>query len=118
MKESPKIILPEDESIKGALEKKLEEYKRRLNKSIEKEPCMHPELLSQVDPTYIDSLYKVVITEKLLKEGVVDTFELSKEIVRDYGFFNVSGYNNAAGVIDDYCKTGGKNTSKGSLLEK
>jgi hypothetical protein len=110
MEEGPKITLPEDELIINALEKKLGEYEGRL-KPFE---YVHPEE-ARKNSHYIDALYKSIILKKLFEAGSVGTFELAEDIAKNQGFFYEDKYNNAAGVIDDYCKTGGKNTSKGSF---
>jgi len=107
------IILPKDKFKKEALEGKLGQYNKRLKPFA----YMLPDMARQY-PKYLDSLYKSIITERLLEKGVVNTFELANELLESHGFFDADRYNNAAGVIDDYCKTGGINTSKGSLLEK
>lgn len=47
----------------------------------------------------------------------MNTWELSIEMDDTYGTdFSVRDFNNACGVVDDYCKTGGKNVSGGTGL--
>ncbi len=93
MGENPKIILPQNESVKKALEKKLEEYKERTKKIEGEEPYMHPGLIMRTNQNYTDSLYKIAITEKLLKEGIVDTRNLSIELNKLHDFFHTHRIN-------------------------
>ena len=117
--ESPKLILPEDEKKVNQLRRKLIEYATRVEyykKSLEKEnPFMHPEL--------IESLYKqsseyskLAVLSELLLNRKLDTYIFSLELQKEKAF-NIKNYNNACGVIDDYCKTGGENCWSGTGLK-
>ena len=109
MDKEPKITLPSDEIIKGKLEKKLEEYKKRVEEIKFQNPCTYPALIQSTT-----SAYKAEIVERLLKEGHVDTWQLSKELNEKHNYFDVRNFENAAAVISDYCKTGGKNVRGGT----
>ncbi len=116
MTEGPKIVLPEDARLKAKLERKLEEYRGRMSKIKEEgdNKFKHPELLFQINGSYRGACYKASILERLLETGEVNTWDISKELATEYGTFDVQRFNNAAGVIDDYCTTGGKNCSGGT----
>lgn len=104
MEGSPKIVLPEDSGLRQQLEAKLVEYKGRYDE------YRHPEL-------QMDIICKIVVLEKLISDGKVDTFELSLQLADKYkDCFSVDSYNNACGVVEDYCLTGGKRTAGGTGL--
>ena len=107
MKKSPEIKLPDDPRIRERLEVKLAEYRGRLSRL--DDGFRDPALLQSTDAGY-----KVAILERLLQDGVVHTWEFSRELEAKYGIVKPYNFNNAAAVIDDYCRTGGKNTSGGS----
>ena len=112
MSEEYKIVLPKDEVLKGKLERKLEEYKGRLEKL--DDGYKHPELIRRCN---IDSEYKIAVLERLLADGEVNTHAVSLELHKKYGIIDIEAFNNAAGVIEDYCMTGGiKNTYGGTGL--
>lgn len=107
--EGPTIVLPSNPEIKKKLGRKLEEYRKRVEKHVEENPTMHPALI------YGSSLgYKMIILERLLQEGVVDTWQLSLELEKKYGIVYNDQFNNAAAVIEDYCTTGGKKVYGGT----
>ena len=102
--ESPVIVLPEDEARKQQLRDKLEEYKDRLH------PYRAPEL-------QMSTICKIAVVKRLLKDGRVVTWDLSRELATTYGSgFDVNDFSNACGVIEDYCKTGGQNLRGGTGL--
>ncbi len=103
------LILPNDPVTKEKLEGKLSEYKKRMNKSIEQNPCIAPEAIYCTDVGY-----KAAIVERLFDKGLVNLSDFAIELQKKYGIINIDDYNNAAGVIDDYCTTGGKNTKDGT----
>ncbi|MDO8740996.1 MAG: hypothetical protein Q7J54_05495 [Candidatus Woesearchaeota archaeon] len=109
MTKEPKIVLPQNPEIRKALETKLKEYEGRLKKIEEENPCASPEALHCTKDAY-----KIEIVERLLKKGEVDTWELLGELEKTYGTFDRDDFNKAASVIDDYCKTGGKNVVDGT----
>ena len=105
LEKSPVIVLPENETHKTQLRRKLEEYKGRVK------PFRAPEL-------QMDTIYKMTVLERLLRDGQVNTWELSREIAKTYGSdFDGHAFNNACGVIEDYCETGGQNTNGGTGLQ-
>ncbi|MEK7503001.1 MAG: hypothetical protein AAB556_00990 [Patescibacteria group bacterium] len=102
--ESPILVLPKDETRKQQLRKKLAEYRGRID------PSHAPE-------TQMSAICKTTVLERLLRDGQVKTYDLSLEMAEMYGSgFDVNKFNNACGVIDDYCKTGGQNVSGGTGL--
>lgn len=109
-KESPKINFPEDINIVKALQKKLSEYKERLSAEIKKDPYKAPEF-------FIDTNYKIAILEKLLINGEVNTYELSKELNKKFGGLDIETFKNACSIIKDYAETGGENISGGTGLK-
>lgn len=103
-KESPVIVLPADETRKQRLRDKLTEYKGR------RHPYRHPEL-------QMDTVCKITVLERLLRDGQVNTWDLSREMVKTYGSgLDINAFNNACGVIKDYCETGGQNLRGGTGL--
>ena len=92
----PVITLPSDSELKEKLQRKLEEYGTRI-------------LTYQPPRLQMDTVCKMIILERLLCEGWVDTRELSMEMARIFGSgFDPRAFTNACGVIKDYCKTGGQ----------
>lgn len=105
-KDPPIIILPEDKKRRQQLKNKLEEYEKRIS------PHRHPGL-------QMHAICKKIILERLLKEGEINTWNLSLEMAKTYGSdFNLDDFNDACGVIDDYCQTGGANVKGGTGLPK
>lgn len=101
------LVLPEDKVRVEQLRDKLEEYKKRLS------AYDHPDLQLQLDIGY----YKVIILERLLENGWVNTRDFSFELAKKHGVsFNVEFFEKACAVIDDYCKTGGQNVHGGTGL--
>jgi hypothetical protein len=103
------IRLPDDPLIKIRLKKKLTEYEKRLEKL--KQECKHnnPELAFNSSPGY-----KAQIVRRLITVGEVKTPEMAKEIKEEFGTLDFDMFNNAAKVIYDYCRTGGKNVRSGT----
>lgn len=101
-----KIILPDQPEVLSRLQKKISEYQNRL---MQKNGSEHPEALYSTLTGY-----KAVIAQRLTQRGQVDTYALSKELQEEYGYVDSLAFNNAAGVIEDYCRTGGKNVRKGT----
>jgi len=99
---SPVIVLNEARRLQ--LAKKLEEYRGRLNS------LRAPEV-------QMDTICKITVLERLLRDGLVNTWELSREMATNYGLgFDAHYFTNACGVIEDYCKTGGTTISDGTGL--
>ncbi len=100
---SPAIVLPEREERKLQLYAKLEEYKRRLGK--------------RSGYSYMDTILKIRVLERLLKDKRVKTHKLSLELSREFGSdFDVERFDNACGVIENYCLTGGERAHGGTGL--
>lgn len=116
MEESPKIVLPEDELGRRTLKDKLEEYRGRLEEIKKQNPYMHPELIRRISGRGRGLGYRIDILESLLEHGELDTHQFSLELKKRDGFFDVENYNTAVAIIDDYCKTGGKNITGGTGL--
>ncbi|MEK9134808.1 MAG: hypothetical protein AAB451_00665 [Patescibacteria group bacterium] len=107
-KESPVLVLPEDKKRQNQLKIKLAEYKKRLD------PYCPPWVEMQMD-----TICKKTVLEQLLKNGQIKTWDISLEMAKTYGSgFNVDLFNNACGVIEGYCKTGGANLRGGTGLAK
>lgn len=97
------ITLPTDETRQWQLCEKLAEYKKR------RHPYRAPE-------SQMDVICKIAVLERLC-EGKVNTCELSRDMVKNYGSgFNADDFNNACMVIQDYRETGGQNVRGGSGL--
>lgn len=101
------ITLPQNDSIKKALEKKLLEYKGRLAE-FEGVPLTEGSMVRQ-----IDSVYKITIIEELFKKGEVDFKEMQTALNEKYGFL-ADRYSESFFVINDYCTTCGQNTWGGT----
>lgn len=92
-KKIKKIKLPRGQAIRSKLEDKLAEYQGRVG---------------------IDAEYKAAIVEELLEKGKVYPSELKIELLGKYEYVDGGAFDNAVGVIADYCKTGGKNVKDGT----
>lgn len=104
--ESPTITLPYDENLIIRLELKLQEYKKRY------EIHRAPEL-------QMDTIFKIVILEKLLLEWEVRTWDIAREWVKNNpSLCDGDAFNNACGVIRGYAENGGENLVGGTGLPK
>jgi len=109
MIKSIKIILPNNQKAKARLKKKLHEYEKRVDKL--KAAC-HTD---NPDITYNSFTgYKALIARRLCQRGEVESRELAEELKEEFGRLDPDTYNNAVGVIYDYCRTGGKNVRNGT----
>jgi hypothetical protein len=61
--------------------------------------------------------YKIAVLEKLLTYGEVDIHELFRELNEKFSGLDVDAFNNACAVIQDYVKTGGKESHGGTGLK-
>lgn len=105
-KESPIIVLPDSKERQEQLKAKLKEYQGRID------PYRHPAL-------QMGAICKKTVLERLLKDGKINTWELSEEMSKTYGLdFDAESFDNACAVIKDYCKTGGAHTKGGTGLVK
>lgn len=86
------------------LQRKLEEYKTRLDK------IKTPEAQT-------DTIYKIAIAERLLSDGEVKYNEIYQELQNTYGNVDEVDFKNAYLVIEDYVKTGGKSNRGGTGLD-
>jgi hypothetical protein len=113
--DSPVLVLPDDEERVEQLKRKLEEYRERIASAHRANPNKHPGFINLV---MADALYKKEILERLLRDGQVNTWVLSLELGNTYGpNFDLEVFDNACGVIDDYCKTGGASIIRGTGLQ-
>ncbi len=104
--------MPEDK--RALLLTKLGEYEARLTRYETEEALAPPdknagfrspeEGIKIALERKIGTLYKIAIVAALLKTGVVNTWELSRELAEKYGFYEVERFNNACGVVNAYCK--------------
>ena len=109
MIKSIKIILPENQKAKAKLKKKLHEYEKRVDKLKKACACDNPDI------TYNSFTgYKALITRRLCQCGEVQSCELAEELKEEFGRLDTDTYNNAVGVIYDYCQTGGRNVKNGT----
>lgn len=102
-----KISLPNSPKLLNRLQKKIKEYQQRLARLKKSKTYTNP---VEADSTI--TAYKVFIAKRLTQQGEVDTYALSQELREEYGYLDFNAFNNAAGVIEDYCKTGGKHVTK------
>lgn len=109
MIKSIKIFLPQNRNARARLEKKLDEYEKRVAQL--KEACPY----ENKDITYNSfNGYKALLTRRLCQRGEVQSLELAQELKEEFGSLDPDSYNNAVRVIYDYCRTGGKNVRKGT----
>lgn len=109
MIKSIKIILPDNHKAKAKLTKKLREYEKRVEKLKKTCPSDNPDI------SYNSFTgYKALIARRLCQRGEVQSRELAEELKEEFGRLDPDTYNNAVGVIYDYCRTGGKNVKKGT----
>ena len=104
-----KIILPENNTVKNKLKKKISEYEKRVSKLKKKLNRHNPDFSYKSIPGY-----KALIARRLYLTGEIETKELAKELHEEYGSVDPEDFNTAAGVIKDYCQTGGKKVKKGT----
>jgi hypothetical protein len=109
MIDSLKIKMPDNPEIKNQLRKKFAEYTQRVHKI--KQECTHGN--SQLCYNSMPG-YKALIIRRLFSLGEVETTKMAFEIKEEFGRLDANLFNTAARVIHDYCKTGGKNVTKGS----
>ncbi len=102
-----KIMLPDSAPLQKKLKKKLSEYEKRVSVLKKKLYANNPDLSYITLPGF-----KALIARRLYQRGEVNTQELAKELIEEYGRVDSDEFNTAAGVINDYCKTGGKKVKK------
>lgn len=110
-RESSAIELPDDIETIKKMRDKLKIYRERLEANKTQMMWQAPEVIFNASA---GTNYKIALVEKLLLEGNVKTHELSQELTEKDGQFDDESFENACNVINDYIKTGGKNTRGGS----
>lgn len=99
------IELPNNPIRKRQLELKRREYMDRV-------PDTHP---GQIFLHDFDLGCRIRGLEIILRDGTLNTHDLSLELVREYpDSFREKDFNQAMGIIADYVKTGGANTVPGT----
>lgn len=94
------IVLPEDKALKGRLERKLAEYRQRMQNA-----SSLPEPKRTTKRT--DSLYKSLLLETVLTDGSADVQAVKAQIVKAEGKVDEYCFKTAVDVIADYCVSGG-----------
>lgn len=106
-----KIILPQNEEIRRALEDKLAEYMGRLEIIRANNPGISSSRINRMTSTG----YKAAIAQRLLETGEVDAEEFLAELRgREEGTVDLDNYDNAIFVIGDYCENQGENVYSGT----
>jgi len=89
------LKLPQDEDLVRKLQGKLLEYAGR----IEEHKYQHPELNNYI---VLNSTYKAIILTKLLREGQVNSWDLSMQMHKKMGPLDVDLFDRCYGVISSY----------------
>lgn len=120
---SPVIELPADNPERRAqLERKLEEYKERVKNYLDglgdSANFMAPEAIHES----LGSMpYRIYILERLLQDGKIETWSLSKEMAARFDgqckSFYTYQFDKACSVIKDYVETGGQKLFNGTGLK-
>lgn len=121
---SPVITLPSDPELRAKLERKLLEYKQRYADIVaehggeENLKYKSPELMSL---DFGQAPYRVFILERLLRDGVVETWSLSRElagVLQKVGNEFVNEYfDRSCTVIRSYAEKGGAGLIDGTGLK-
>ena len=106
---SPVITKPEDSELVEKLERKLQEYKNRLA-----DP--HYALLAPTDPHVVHLAIRIRILDEVLKEGEVNTWRLSRELINTAGY-NSWNFEYAAKIIYLYTTGGTRSITGGTGLK-
>ncbi|MFH1787718.1 MAG: hypothetical protein ABH811_02935 [archaeon] len=125
--ESPILELPQGER-REQLRRKLKEYAQRIedykNNLKRDNSFWHPDKIKLFVLENSDYMKIVVLSELFLTEGSknesLGTYTLFEELFKEKLIVTEKEYdifNQACGIIDDYCKTGGKNCSDGTGLK-
>lgn len=100
------------------LAQKLEEYKKRLMDNPACDGYKAPELFLEENNIL---RYRITILERLLRNGKVDSWSLSREMAQELQkkgeVFDSRRFDSACRIIDDYVKTGGKHLVGGTGLK-
>ncbi|MFA5932609.1 MAG: hypothetical protein WCV81_04840 [Microgenomates group bacterium] len=106
----PTIVLPEER--REQLTAKLTEYRGRIEKDDRR--YQHPDLRLILED---DTTSKIIILERLLRDGQINTRELMGELQDRLGdSYNPLTLIQPILVINDYCQTGGTHTAAGTGL--
>jgi len=89
------LKLPQDEDLVRKLQGKLLEYAGR----IEEHKYQHPELNNYI---VLNSTYKAIILTKLLREGQVNSWDLSMQMHKKMDPLDVDLFDRSYGVISSY----------------
>ncbi|MFZ2631322.1 MAG: hypothetical protein WA081_16610 [Desulfosalsimonadaceae bacterium] len=103
-----RIVLPNDLAVRDKLKKKITEYEKRVSK-LKETLHVNPERSYNSIPGI-----KALIARRLYQRGEIETREMARELTEEYGRIDPDQFNVAAGVINDYCSTGGKKVKKGT----
>lgn len=114
--QSPILELPQDPETVERLRRKLEEYKARYEAGkaqMKGDTFIAPE---ERKKRVADAWHKIAVLSHLLKEGRVNTHDLSRQLEREdeEGIYSPEHFDNACGVIEDYVTTGGENVRSSS----
>jgi ribosomal protein S18 len=110
--ETNKIVLPDDQDLRYALEFKREEYLGRMAKKARECPDLTQ---GQLDVT--TSGYKARLVKVLLDKGVMDVDEVLVQTAQQDGtLFNHQNFSKALKILKDYVTTGGKHVHGGTGL--
>lgn len=114
--ETPKLVLPDDKELVAKLERKLTEYKKRLEeqKEIADDGWTAKERVAELTS---ETRHKIAVLEELLTNKVIDTHELSRRLKQEDKFYSVRYFERACAVINDYVTTGGEQSSGGTGLK-
>ncbi len=109
--EGPVIKLPSNERLVGALRRKENEYKERVE--IEDRDGW---MFQAPEAKSFTTRYKFEILQRVLADGEVNTFNLCRELQTRDGYVNGHDFNKAAGIVNAYCKDGGARLRGGTGL--
>lgn len=111
------IQLPKNQDLVERLRKKLVQYAQRASDLVdqikEENPYWHPELVVQ-NYCITNQFYKLAVLSELLEKREIGAQAFSLELAEEYNVFDINNFNQACGVIDDYCRTGGAHAQGGT----
>ena len=100
--EGPVLKLPKNDVLRARLAKKLEEYRERVT---EEQGTDYPVFAHFTKPAYRDAFYKEMVLERLLNNGEVKCWDLSREFCfsNPYDEIDILAFSNACSVVKYYC---------------
>ncbi|MGE5238264.1 MAG: hypothetical protein ACM3ON_05625 [Chloroflexota bacterium] len=107
--EYPVISLPDDIEAVRKLQRKLGEYRQRVEVARKKYAADNGSL-------FFDTISKISILEVLLLEGEASTCSVARETATKYPGIDSRTFRNACAVIEDYCRDGGRGVWGGTGL--